>query len=107
MSTSQPIYTRENCFFAYQLHWTLVIYWRYQVVGSRWLDSLRKTLQRDGIQLENHRFLKPGVSEFQISSCPEVSSAQLANRTQEELQQIVWDGIFHAIKSQFLLLAWN
>ena len=103
MSPSEPIYSRENCLFAYRLHWALVMYWRFQVVDSRWLNSLRKSLRRDGIQLESHRFLKPGLSHFQISSCPDISPAQLANRVQQELQKIVWDEMPHAFKSQYRL----
>ena len=103
MSTKAPIYTRENCLFAYQLHWELVISWRFKVSDSRWYENLRKRILSTGIQISNHRFLQPGTSRFLVSTCPNLAPLALVDNVQELLQDIVRVELPHALHNTFRL----
>lgn len=103
MSKKNPIYTHENCLFAYQLHWELVISWRFKVSDSRWYESLRKRTLPTGIQISNHRFLQPGTSRFLVSTRPNLAPLALIDDIQELLQDIVRVELPHALHNTFRL----
>jgi REP element-mobilizing transposase RayT len=84
-----PIYTADNCKAAYQLNWSLAIFWREAVQTANWLAELQVATERDGVRVLEHRFLKPGVSQLLLSSRPHVSPERLVWSVKGRLQHLV------------------
>jgi REP element-mobilizing transposase RayT len=85
----QPIYTRENCAFACPLQWGLTVFWRVAPGSSEWLADLGQALEPDGIRVLGHRFESPTVSQFVISTKPEVTPLLIVQRVKGRLQYLV------------------
>jgi len=84
-----PIYTADNCKAAYQLNWSLAIFWREAVNEVNWFSDLQAVAEPDGVRVLEHRFIKPGVSQFLLSSRPETSPERLAWSVKGRLQHLV------------------
>jgi REP element-mobilizing transposase RayT len=91
MSVPSPIYITENCRAAYQLNWSLAIFWHEPINEAPWVADLQTAVEPDGVRLLEHRFMKPGVSQFLLSTRPEVSPERLVwsvkGRLQHRIQQ--------------------
>jgi REP element-mobilizing transposase RayT len=88
MSSPSPIYTIDNCHSAYQLNWSLSIFWRESVQGQDavWLTALQAATEPDGVRILEHRFIQPDVSQFLISTRPEISPQQMVRSVKGRLQ---------------------
>ena len=84
-----PIYTRENCQFSCPLQWGLSVFWRTPERDDSWYQDLAAATEPDGIRLLSHRFSKPGVSQFVISTQPHVSPLLVVQRVKGRLQHLV------------------
>jgi len=84
-----PIYTRENCRFSYPLQWSLTIYWRAAQVDSFPFETLKTTLEPDGIRILNHRYIDQTTSQFALSTKPHVSPELIVQRVKGRLQYLV------------------
>jgi hypothetical protein len=70
MPRPTPLYTRDNCSFASPLQWGLSVFWREPETDSDWFHDLAAATEPDGIRLLGHRFEKPGIGQFGISTVP-------------------------------------
>jgi REP element-mobilizing transposase RayT len=84
-----PIYTVENCRAAYQLDWSLAVFWHEPVCEASWLSDLQSVTETDGVRILEHRFARPGVSQFLLSSRPETSPERLAWSVKGRLQHLI------------------
>jgi REP element-mobilizing transposase RayT len=84
-----PIYTADNCKLAYQLNWSLTIFWRSQALDGDWLESLSQATEPDGIRILNHRLATPDASQFLISTKPEVPASLIPARVKGRLQHLI------------------
>ena len=84
-----PVYTIENCKFASPLQWGLSVFWRQPIGSDTWFGDLSQRLESDGIRLLRHRFTKPSVSQFLISTIPFVSPKQIVQRVKGRLQHLL------------------
>ena len=85
-----PIYTAENCQNpAYQLNWSYSLFWHVAPKDTSWLQPLKVATEPDGIRVLEHDFAKPTVSQFLISSRPEVSPQLIAQRVKGRLQHLI------------------
>ncbi len=57
--------------------------------------------EQDGIRILKHRFIKPGVSQFLLSSKPEVSPKTLVARVKGRLQHLVRRQLPKALKRNY------
>ena len=89
MNDPAAIYTLDNCQAAYQLNWSLALFWHEPVMKTRWLPDLRIATEPDGVRVLEHRFAKPGVSQFLLSSLPHVSPDRLVWSVKGRLQRLV------------------
>lgn len=89
MSDVAPIYTAHNCRAAYQLNWSLSIFWHEAVSEAGWLHDLQVVVEPDGVRILEHRFAKPGVSQFLLSTRPDVSPEQVVRSIKGRLQYLV------------------
>ena len=84
-----PLYSRENCSFSCPLQWGLSAFWRTPMSDDGWLADLIAATEPDGIRILGHRFAKPGVSQFAISTLRQVSPRQIVQRVKGRLQYLV------------------
>ena len=87
----QPLYTACNCRGAYQLNWTLSVFWREPVTSAPWLDALKQATEPDGVRILEHRFSEPSVSQFLLSTKPDVAPRQFVRSVNGRLQYLVRD----------------
>lgn len=86
----EPIYTAANCEAAYKLNWSLSVFWTSMPPASAtWLEALGKVTEPDGVRILEHRLLKNNVSQFLISTRPEVAPAALVRSIKGRLQHLV------------------
>ena len=89
MATLQPIYTAENVNVAYQLLWSLSVFWREPVFSQSWLEELFPIAETDGVRILEHRFATPTASLFLISTRPELVPVEIPRVIKGRLQYLV------------------
>ena len=85
----QPIYTPDTCRAAYQLQWSLSVFWRAPQDDETWLDALRDATEPDGVRVLGHRLAGPKTSQFHLSTKPHVAPAEFAQSVKGRLQHIL------------------
>jgi REP element-mobilizing transposase RayT len=89
MPTLAPIYTIENCRPAYQLNWSLTVFWNHPMQSAEWFPELQKATEKDHVRLLEHFFHEPGISQFFVSTTPQVAPPQLVHSVKGRLQYLV------------------
>jgi REP element-mobilizing transposase RayT len=85
-----PLYTAENCRAAYQLNWSVSIFWRMPPPGEReWLDSLKTSTEADGVRILEHRFKSVDVSQFLVSTRRNSAPPQIVRSLKGRLQYLL------------------
>ncbi len=85
-----PIYTPENVRLAYELRWTVAIFWTDDALTpDSWLSLLKAATEPDGVRILEHRFTKNNVSQFLISTKPHVAPSQCLRSVKGRLQYLV------------------
>ena len=98
-----PIYTAENCRFAFQLLWTYSLFWQAAPGTDSWFAPLTKGLEADGIRLLNHRFVRADQSQFLVSTLPNVAPDTIAQRIKGRLQYLVRSNCPRAFQRNYSL----
>lgn len=91
MPSLQPLYTADNTTPAYQLDWSLTVFWKTPPHTDAWLPSLKQATEPDGVRMLNHRFSPDDTSLFLVSSKPHVTPIQIARSVKGRLQYLVRD----------------
>jgi REP element-mobilizing transposase RayT len=89
MPAPSPIYTLENCHAAYQLNWSLSVFWREPPAAAEWLEALQAATEPDGVRVLEHRFFDERMSQFLVSTKPHVSPHDLIRSVKGRLQYLV------------------
>ncbi len=84
-----PLYTVDNCKAAYQLNWALSLFWHEPMHDVAWLPELQAATEADGVRVLEHRVIKSGVSQFLVSSRPEVAPQRVVWSVKGRLQHLV------------------
>jgi REP element-mobilizing transposase RayT len=85
-----PIYTADNCCEpAYQLNWSYSLFWHKLPPDAAWLESLQAATEADGIRILQHEFGEKSVSQFLVSTRPDVAPQLIAQRLKGRLQHLV------------------
>ena len=85
-----PIYTADNCQQpAYQLNWSYSLFWHEAPQAAAWLESLQAATEADGIRILQHEFGDKSVSQFLVSTRPNVTPQFIAQRMKGRLQHLV------------------
>jgi REP element-mobilizing transposase RayT len=103
MQPPTPLFTRENCTFAHPLQWGLSVFWRSSVADAPWFPELVGATEPDGIRLLGHRFAQPGVSQFTLSTRPEVTPLLIVQRVKGRLQYLVRSSLPKALQANYAL----
>lgn len=85
----EPIYTPDNCSTAYQLDWSVTLFWRQIPATDEWLVELMPVTEADGVRVLRHRFPTPDCSQFLISSKPGVRPVDVVRSLKGRLQYLV------------------
>ncbi len=86
MPDLSPIYTLDNCRAAYQLNWSLTVFWHQAVSAADWLGALQAATEPDGVRVLEHRFADETTSQFLVSTKPAVSPHALVRSVKGRLQ---------------------
>src|SRR5271170_5106583 len=85
-----PLYTAENTRIAYELRWSIAVFWNQPGIdASLWLDTLKTATEPDGVRVLEHRFAKSDVSQFLVSTKPNVTSANCLRSIKGRLQYLI------------------
>jgi hypothetical protein len=89
MPPLSPIYTLDNCHAAYQLNWSLSVFWHQPPTAADWLDALQTATEPDGVRVLEHRLADERMSQFLVSTKPAVSPQALVRSVKGRLQYLV------------------
>jgi REP element-mobilizing transposase RayT len=89
MPPPDPIYTAQNCGVAYQLNWSYSLFWNQTPTDFDWFLALQQACEADSIRLLQHAFKAPNISQFLISTKPEVAPVVVAQRVKGRLQHLI------------------
>ena len=89
MPPLSPIYTLDNCHAAYQLNWSLSVFWHQPPTAADWLDALQTATEPDGVRVLEHRLADERMSQFLVSTKPAVSPHALVRTVKGRLQYLV------------------
>lgn len=103
MAAPQPLYTLDNCSFHAPLRWGLTVFWRETLTDAPWFEELARALETDMIRLLGHHFRAPRVSQFSLSTLPNVTPLFLVNRVKGRLQYLVRDAQPKALQRNYAL----
>lgn len=98
----RAIYTVENCKVAYQLNWSLTIFWNQSPPRPEsWLEALRTKTEQDGVRILEHRVLQSNSSQFLLSTKPNVSPATAIRSVKGRLQYLVRSTLPQAFRRNY------
>jgi len=87
MPKPEQIYTSENCRVAYQLNWSLSLFWNAgPIAPDTWLDQLKPLTEKDGVRILEHRIKDSRTSQFFVSTRPDVPPPSVARSVKGRLQ---------------------
>jgi len=101
MPRSAPIYTSENCQSAYQLNWSYSIFWHLPPLEFTWFSTLKNVCEADSIRLLEHEFKPPNVSQFLVSTKPNISPRVIAQRVKGRLQHLIRGAVPNAFRRNY------
>jgi len=89
----KPIYTPANCNPAYQLNWSLSLFWRLHndKLGTEWLPSLKMATEKDGVRILEYRNVGSQVSQFLLSTKPATAPQAAIRSVKGRLQYLIRD----------------
>ena len=85
----EPIYTPDNCRVSFRLTWSLAVFWRSSMPEPEWLDELTAATEKDGVRILNHQPSDGDVSQFLLSTTPNVSPSAAIRSVKGRLQALV------------------
>jgi len=86
----KPIYTAENCHFAYQLNWSVALFWNSKAIDPKeWSDQLQSVTRPDGVRILECHNKDEATSLFLVSTLPQVAPPQIIRSVKGRLQHLV------------------
>lgn len=102
MSRPEPRYTPQNCQTAYQLNWSLSLFWKANPVATdTWLADLKLVTEKDGVRILTHRMKGEGTSQFFVSTKPDVSPSEIVRSVKGRLQHRIREHAPRALKGNY------
>ncbi|HEV8130104.1 MAG TPA: hypothetical protein VGQ81_02555 [Acidobacteriota bacterium] len=88
MNSAQPTYTTANCKPAYQLNWSVTLFWNQPVETEDWLDQLKAETEKDRVRILQHRFSTPSDSQFLASTKPDLAPPEMLRSIKGRLRYL-------------------
>lgn len=102
MKPVAPIYTADNCQAAYELDWTLAVFWKAPPpVDASWLGKLREATEADSVRVLEHRIRGERVSQFLLSTQPKTAPADMVRSVKGRLQHLLRDTLPKAFQRNY------
>ncbi len=99
-----PLYTPTLCHSpAYQLNWSYTLFWREVPPTDLTLEALQIATEPDGIRILQHEHTHPKVSQFLISTRPEIAPKTIAQRVKGRLQHLIRKNVPKAFQRNYAL----
>lgn len=89
MSVLHPLYHPANIHLAFQLNWSVTLFWKHPETSCGWLSALREIVERDDVRILEHVFSEPGISRFLLSTKPAVSPPEMLRSLKGRLQYLL------------------
>jgi REP element-mobilizing transposase RayT len=84
-----PIYTAANIRCAFQLNWSLSVFWHDAGPGVGWLPELMQLSESAGMRILQHRLATETCSQFLISTRPPMRPVEIPKGVKGRLQKLV------------------
>jgi REP element-mobilizing transposase RayT len=98
-----PLYTADNCNPAYQLDWSYSLFWHSAPASLDWFRELQALCELDHIRLLQHEFKPPSVSQFLVSTQPQVAPRLITQRVKGRLQHLIRSALPNAFRRNYSL----
>ena len=85
----EPVYTSNNVTPAWQLIYSLTVFWKNSLGTDSWLVQLSPQVEADGLRILEHRFCDGLTSMFLISTTPDVAPVRIPARIKGRLQHLL------------------
>ena len=102
---TEPIYTSENVTPAWQLIYSLTVFWKTSPGTDSWLADLSEQVVADGLRILEHRFSNAATSMFLISTTPGVPPVRIPARIKGRLQHLLKSTILQPFQRNYDLVS--
>lgn len=96
-----PLYTSENTKFAYQLNWSLTLFWKDNAPADSWFADLREATEKDGVRILEMSHPTPRCTQFFVSTRPETAPHKVPWSVKGRLQYLVRSERPNALQRNF------
>jgi REP element-mobilizing transposase RayT len=103
--TLGAVYTAQNCRAAYELRWSLTVFWRQAPHDEKWWPMLRLLTEKDGVRLLRFRSRSDGISQFLVSTRPEVAPFSIVRSVKGRLYHILRENASSPFQRNYCLLS--
>jgi REP element-mobilizing transposase RayT len=101
-----PLYTADNVKIAYELRWSLSLFWNEAAIPSTdWLPQLQEVTEPDGVRILDHRLTQSNVSQFLISTKPQMSPSLCIRSVKGRLQYLVRESQPKAFRRNYTIIS--
>ncbi len=102
----KPIYTIKNCRFAYQLNWSVALFWNSALLDPKfWVDELKTATQPDGVRILDYSNKDEKTSLLLVSTLPGVAPPQVVRSLKGRLQHLVLNQRPKAFRRNYSILS--
>jgi len=91
MSAPKPLYTAENTTCAFQILYSVSVFWKDPCSEDSWLPELQTQCEAAQLRILQHRFSTNTCSLFLISARPNVAATEVVRGIKGRLQTLVRD----------------
>lgn len=103
MSKPVPIYNVENTNFAFQLLWSVAVFWKHRGPGDAWLPELKTQCESAGLRILQHRLTENSSSLFLASTRPTETGGEVVRGIKGRLQTLVRSDRPNALRRNYEL----
>jgi REP element-mobilizing transposase RayT len=101
-----PLYTSENTHPAYQLRWSVAVFWKQPAPSpATWLQPLQAATEPDGVRILEHRLTKENASQFLVSTKPHLAPAHCLRSIKGRLQYLIRKNLPKAFRRNYSIIS--
>ena len=89
MPTPSPAYTLENTTCAFQLLYSVAVFWKDPCPGDLWLPELQTQCEASQLRILKHRFGTTTCSLFLVSTRPNIAATEVVRGIKGRLKTLV------------------
>lgn len=89
MPAPSPAYTPENTTCAFQLLYSVAVFWKDPCPGDLWLRELQTQCEASQLRILKHRFATTTCSLFLVSTRPNIAATEVIRGIKGRLQTLV------------------